>query len=190
MLNRNIIFKGFMFFIMFMLLSCQSNESAEYEVLNVVIDKCVFAPTDIIEVSKISEEKKVDIHKALEMYDIERKDNQYTFSISDTLAAVDLPKDNWDALHGRDIFEVKGKSDQSIPIDFQKIAPLENRKRIKKSTANDLYLGHFKFHRVLFDNYKSQAYVQVDITDAKNRFAVAHFGILLEKVDGKWKINQ
>jgi hypothetical protein len=189
MFNRNIIFNGFMSFIIFTLFSCQSNESAEYEVLNVVIDKCVFVPTDIKELSKIAEEKKVDLSKALEMYDIERKDNQYTFSISDTLAAVDLPKDTWNGLHGRDIFEVKGKSDQPIPVDFQQIKPLENRKRIKKSTENDLYLGHFKFHRVLFDNSKSQAYVQVDISDAKNRL-FTNFGILLKKVDGKWKINQ
>lgn len=179
--------KNYLCLLLFTVLSCQSNDRAEYEILNIAIDRSVFPPTDMDMISRISKEHKVDMKEALSIYDTLVKHEQYTYSISDTLYPVDLPKSVWEQLRYNDIFKIQGVSDQSIPIDFKKINVLENRKRIQRTVGLAKYLGHFKFHRVLFDKFGSYAYLQTDIPEGPGRLH-GSFGLQFRKENGKWKL--
>lgn len=87
------IHKGYFFILLFTLFcSCTSSSKEEYEVLNIAINKCVFKAIDPKEISKIMEQDKVSSSEALDIIDERMKDQQYTFSMSDTLYAADLPK--------------------------------------------------------------------------------------------------
>lgn len=182
-INRNCVF--LLLFSIF--ISCNSQEADEYEILNLVIDKCVFKATDPIEIDKIANQKKISFVKALEIADNRIKDEQYTFAMSDTLHAADLPKNVWPYLHSKDIFD-NDRYKKSIPINFKKIQPLANRKKVNKPQQNDHYLGYFKFHRVLFDKTGETAYIRIDIPNVKGRVS-GSFGLMLKKENGKWRLK-
>ncbi|GEN76057.1 hypothetical protein [Chryseobacterium hagamense] len=168
-------------------ISCNSQEADEYEILNLVIDKCVLKATDPEELAKIEDQKKISLVEALDVLDNRSQNQQYTFSMSDTLLAENLPADVWNYLHSYDIFENK-KYNESILIDFNKIKPLNNRNRVNKPQLNDHYLGHFRFYRVLFDNTRETAYMRIDIPESKGR-VFGSWGLTLRKENGKWRLK-
>lgn len=176
----------FVLILLIICISCGSQDKDEYEILNLVIDKCVFKATDPIEIDKLADQKKISFVKALEIVDNRMKNEQYTFAMSDTLHAADLPKDVWPYLHSKDIFD-NDRYKKSIPIDFKKIQPLTNRKKVDKPQQNDHYLGYFKFHRILFDKTRETAYIRVDIPNIKGRVN-GSFGLMLKKENGKWRL--
>lgn len=187
MLNIKLIFKKYILLLTLIVMSCQSHDDTEYEILNLAIDRCIFPPTDIDAVNKISEDQQVSMEEALTIYDSKTRNVPYNYSISDTLYAENLPENVWQQLQNDDIFEMKGRSDRSIPIDFTKIKPLKNRNRIENATEHPQYLGHFKFHRVLTDKSGSYGYIQVEIPKGKGRLH-GSFGLQFKKENGKWKI--
>lgn len=172
-----------------MVLSCSSLDKDEYEILNLTIEKCVFKELDTKEISKIAAQYKISNLEAIAIIDSKMKDEQYTFTMSDTLYEVNLPKDIWDALHNHYVFdEIKDRSNQSIPIDFNKIETPKNIKRVTTGVHNKNYLGHFKFHRVLFDKSKKRAYIQIDLPEGRSGFG--SIGLRLKKESGTWKFEQ
>ncbi|AZA77481.1 hypothetical protein EG347_08130 [Chryseobacterium sp. G0186] len=188
-LRQNGIRKLTALFLLLMLSSCNSLDDDEYEVLNLAIDKCVFKCLDLNEVSEVEAQYKVSSSEAIAIIDRRTKDEQYTFTISDTLDAVDISKDNWDGLHNFYAFdEIKNRSDQAIPVDFSKIEEPKNIKRVAKAVNNKNYLGHYKFHRVLFDKSRKKSYVQID--PPKGSCVFGPIGLRLKKENGKWEFEK
>lgn len=112
-MNKNyVLLLFFSFFISF-----NSHEKDEYEILNLVIDKCVFKATNPKEITKIADEENISFREALDVSEERQQNQQYTFSMSDSLKTVDLPEDIWSYLHSYNIFDHK-KYHESIPIDF------------------------------------------------------------------------
>lgn len=181
---KNIIYS---ILISFSLFSCNSLDKDEYEILNLTINRCVFKQTDPEELSKIAAEKKISLADALDFLDAKNINTQYTYSISDTLYAIDLPTDIRESLRDHYIYnEVKNRSNQSIPIDFNKIESIKGKKRIPCCAKDSNYLGNFKFHRVLFDAGRKRAYIQVE---SPKNYIFNSFGLMLEKENGEWKFK-
>lgn len=176
-------------FLLFFFFSCNSLNNDEYEILNLALNRCVFKEMDPEEISKVASQKKVTYADAMNIVENKMNEQQYTFTISDTLYAVDLPENILESLHNHYIFnEIQGRSDQSIPIDFSKIKDLKNKKRLKNVVNDKNYLGYFKFHRVLFDKSKRRAYIQVDLPRGRSGFG--SIGLRLKKENGKWEIEK
>lgn len=176
-------------FLLLMLSSCSSLDNDEYKILNLAISKYVFKELDPEEISKIANQYKVSSSEAIDIIDARMKNEQYTFTMSDTLDAVDISKDNWDALHYTYIFnEIKNRSDQAIPVDFSRIEDFKNIKRVAKAVDNKNYVGHYKFHRVLFDKNGKRAYLQIDLPKDQIRFGTV--GLRLKKESGKWEFEK
>lgn len=187
-LRKNRINKFMVLFVLLAFLSCNSLDNDEYKILNLALNKCVFKEIDPKEVSKTADEYKISLIDAMNIVDSRIKKEQYTFTMSDTLYAVDLPKDIWEGLHNQYVFdEIKNRSDKSIPIDFTKIEDFKNIKRVVKAVNNKNYLGHFKFHRILFDKSKERAYIQIDLPSGRSGFG--SIGLRLKKENGEWKFE-
>jgi hypothetical protein len=179
--------KFYIILLLLILSSCTSLDKEEYEVLNAAIDQVVFKRIDQDYVSQIMEEKNIDYNSAVNIVQDEMSKKEYTYTISDTLYPVDISKETWEKLHYDAIFdEVKNRSDKPITIDFSKIKPTNHIRKINKPISDSTnYLGHFKFHRVLFDKSRKRAYVQINIRK-RSGFA----GLIFEKENGEWKLEK
>jgi hypothetical protein len=180
--------KFYIISLLFTLLSCTSLDKEEYEVLNVAMDQVVFKRVNPDDISKIMDEKNIGYSNALRIVQNEMLQKEYTYTISDTLYPIDIPKETWESLHSHFAFmEIKNRSDKSTLINFNKIKLPNNIKKIDKPINDSTsYIGYFKFHRVLFDKSKKRAYVQVEVPAASGGFA----GLIFEKEDGKWKLEK
>ena len=110
---------------------------------------------------------------------------QYTFTMSDSLYSPNLPQSFWEDLLNKNYFYAIEKNVPTIPINFDKLIFNKNTVRITKLSKDSTYIGHFKFHRVVFDKTKQRAFVQVEgIPLDKMTFV-----FILRKEKGKWMIN-
>lgn len=188
-LKKSRINKLMALFPLLLFFSCNSLDNDEYKILNLAISKYVFKELDPKEISEIANQYKVSSSEAMDIIDARMKNEQYTFTMSETLDAVDLPKDNGDALHNHYFFEeIKNRSDQAIPVDFSRIEDFKNIKRVTKAVNNKNYAGHYKFHRVLFDKSRKRAYLQIDLPKDQIRFGTV--GLRLKKENGEWEFEK
>jgi hypothetical protein len=175
--------------VLLLFFSCSSLDNDEYKILNLTISKYVFKELDPEEISRTATQYKVSSLEAISIIDSYAKNEQYTFTMSDTLAPVNISKDNWDALHQTYIFdEVENRSDKAMPIDFSKVEYPKNLKRETKAVSNKNYAGHYVFHRVLFDKSGKRAYIQIDLPKDQIRFGTV--GLRLKKENGNWEFEK
>ncbi len=169
------------------LFSCNSLDKEEYEILNLVIQDRITPTPNYEIVSKIIETENVKSSKAIAIALNRMSQKQYTFTVSDTLYPINLPKDIWENIHNKYLFsEIEGRSDKPLPIDFGKISFKKNMKRISQKTNDSNYIGHFKFHRVLFDKFRERAYVQIETPEYSSPLFI---GVFLKKQNGDWVLE-
>lgn len=188
-LRKNRVNKLIALSVLLLSFSCNSLDDDEYKILNLTISKYVFKELDVKEISDTAAKYKVDYPEAVSIIDSYAKKEQYTFTMSDTLAAVNISKDNWEALHSGYFFnEIENRSDKAIPIDFSKIEYPKNLKKVTKAVKNKNYAGHYAFHRVLFDKSGKRAYIQIDLPKDQIRFGTV--GLRLKKENGNWEFEK
>ena len=174
-------------FVLLIFFSCNSLDKEEYIVINKVIENTIYPKTDINLLSKVMEVESINFKKGVEITQYKMSQKQYTFTISDTLYPINLPKDIWENIHNNYLFsEIEGRSDKPLPIDFGKISFKKNMKRILQKTIDSNYIGHFKFHRVLFDKFRERAYVQIETPEYSSPLFI---GIFLKKQNGVWVLE-
>lgn len=172
-----------------LLFSCNSLDNDEYKILNLTISKIVFKELDPRAISDTATKYNISGSEAISIIDSYRKKEKYTFTMSDTLVPVNISKDNWDVLHQSYYFnEIENRSDKAIPIDFSKIEYPENLKKVAKAVKDENYVGHYTFHRVLFDKSRKRAYIQIDLPEEQVRFGT--IGIKLKKKNGNWEFEK
>ncbi|MBP2616430.1 hypothetical protein [Chryseobacterium jejuense] len=169
--------------------SCHSLDKDEYKILNLAISKYVFKELDPKAISDTATKYKVSGLEAISIIDSYRKNEKYTFTMSDTLVPVNISKDNWDALRQTYVFnEIENRSDKAVPIDFSKVEYPENLKKVTKAVKNENYVGHYTFHRVLFDKSRERAYIQIDLPKDQVRFGTV--GLRLKKKNVNWEFEK
>lgn len=186
-IRKNKINKLISLSLLLLLFSCNSLDKDEYKILNLTISKIVFKELDPKAISDTAAKYKVDVTEAISIIDNYKKNEKYTFTMSDTLAPVIVSKDNW-AAQTYVFNEIENRSDKAMPIDFSKIEYPENLKKIPKAVRNEKYAGHYIFHRVLFDKNRERAYIQIDLPKEQIRFGTV--GLRLKKENGNWKFEK
>ncbi|ROS19749.1 hypothetical protein EDF65_0442 [Chryseobacterium nakagawai] len=189
MLKESRINKLMALFVLLVFFSCNSLDNDEYKILNLTISKYVFKELDPRAISDTATKYNISGPEAISIIDSYRKKEKYTFTMSDTLVPVNIPKDNRDALHQTYYFnEIENRSDKAVPIDFSKVEYPENLKKVTKAVKDENYVGHYTFHRVLFDKSRERAYIQIDLPEEQVRFGT--IGLRLKKKNGNWEFEK
>lgn len=166
------------------ILSCNSLDKDEYEILNKVTEQYVYPDTDMNLFFKTRKNNDVSFKDAVNIVQSEMSQKEYKFSISDTIYPAIISKELSENLHNSILFfEIEDRSDKPLIADFNKILFRKNMKRIHEKIDDTTYVGHFKLHRVLFDKTKERAYVQIETP--QNNYP-SFIGVLFRKVKGEW----